>query len=317
LLSTFTSTLSGNPFAIDFEKSKIIIFLVSSIFVTIVIGTMYYSRVDMMNRRKSMYTKDDKKKYKHEIESSKDNFNNNNNNNNNVGDVFNNLDIYSNVSTTYDNNDDGNNNNLKVKDDDDLLLLDVNTRMNVINKIIEKDFIDKVFELEGFLSDEPLFSLFEKKKIEDDRDEEKDKEEEEEEEDEEIDLTPQLNGWISFWVQILASIFVDTLFFSTFFPDGGVCETFTTEATCIIPMNNAMNTPLCQWKAKKKVLNGGTCSLSPPPADVSFTFILVVLTVIVTIPIVIFLKRILHYAFLRPKLSLWGWNEEYWLGKIR
>jgi hypothetical protein len=63
--------------------------------------------------------------------------------------------------------------------------------------------------------------------------------------------------------------------------------------------------------------NGGTCSLSPPPANVSFTFILVVLTVIVTIPIVMFLKRILYYAFLRPKLSLWGWSEEYWLGKIR
>jgi len=311
LLSTFTSTLSGNPFAINFQQSKIIIFLVSSIFVTIVLGYLYYSRVDMMNRRKSMYTKVDKEICKKgDIDLSKDKFDNNDDKKkyyNNKSVVFDKLDINRNISTSYDNDD--NNNNYNLKDNDDDLLLDVNTRMKFINDIIENDFIDKVFELEGFLSDEP-FSLFKKNENDD---------KEEEDEEDEVDVTPQLNEWISFWIQILASIFVDTLFFSTFFPDSGECQTYTTEATCIIPMNNALNTPLCIWKAQQREREStvGTCSLSPPPANVSFTFILVVLTVIVTIPIVMFLKRILYYAFLRPKLSLWGWSEEYWLGKIR
>jgi hypothetical protein len=290
LLSTFTSTLSGNPFAINFQESKIIIFLISSIFITIVIGWMYYSRVDMMNRQKFIYIQmkektndvNDKNKkggYKNDdVKKSKDN------------DFI----FYKSIS-----NDDG------FKDDS--VLSDINSRIKYINKIVEKDFIEKVFDVDGFLSDKP-FSLFEKKTEDEDEDEDGD--------NEEVDVTPQLNGWISFWIQILASIFVDTLFFSTFFPDDGVCETHTTEENCVKPMNKALNKPLCIWTAQKRITNGGTCSLSPPPADVTFTFILVVLTIIVTIPIVMFLNRILYYAFQRPQLSLWGWNEEYWLGKI-
>ena len=288
LLSTFTSTLSGNPFAINFQESKIIIFLISSIFITIVIGWMYYSRVDMMNRQKCIYIQMKEKKNDLNDKNKKEGYKNDDVKKSKDNDFI----FYESIS-----NDDG----LK----DDFVLSDINSRIEYINEIVEKDFIEKVFGLDGFLSDKP-FSLFEKKTEDEDEDGD----------EEEVDVTPQLNWWISFWIQILASIFVDTLFFSTFFPDGGVCESYTTEATCIIPMNNAMNTPLCIWTAQKKLTNGGTCSLSPPPADVTFTFILVVLTIIVTIPIVMFLNRILYYAFQRPQLSLWGWNEEYWLGEI-
>ena len=273
LLSTFTSTLSGNPFAINFQESKIIIFLVSSIFITIVIGWMYYSRVDMMNRQKCIYIQVKEKNNEYNEENDKAGYKNDDVNKNEDNDL-----------------------------NDNFVFSDLNSRVEYINEIVEKDFIEKVFEVDGFLSDKP-FSLFEKKT-------------EDEDGEEEVDITSRLNVWISFWIQILASIFVDTLFFSTFFPDGGVCESYTTEATCIVPMNNAMNTPLCIWTAQKRITNGGTCSLSPPPADITFTFILVVLTIIVTIPIVMFLNRILYYAFQRPQLSLWGWNEEYWLGKI-
>jgi len=267
LLSTFTVTLSGNTFAINFEKSKIIIFLVSSIFITIAIGSLYYNRIDVMNRRKSIYIK-----VKEKDKSSKE-----------VNDKYiSKFDI--------------------VNSDDNLhLRSDTKIQMEDINDNVENDFIQKVFELEGFLSDHPFSFSKDKPK--------KDKQEE-------VDLTPQLHGWITFWLQNLASIFVSTLFFSTFFPDVGQCESCKSEDTCLTPKNNALNTPLCMWKAQKKVTNGGTCSLSPPPQDASFTFILVVLTIIVTIPIVMFLESILYYAFQRPKLSLWGWNEEFWLGKI-
>jgi len=292
LLSTFTSTLSGNPFAINFQESKIIIFLVSSIFVTIVIGWMYYSRVDMMNRQKCIYIQVKEKNNECIEENNKAGLFKNYNTRKNIDTDLNDINIYKTLS-----NDD------VLKNDS--VLSDSNSRIEYINEIVEKDFIEKDFDVGGFLSDKP-FSLFEKKTVD----------ENEVRDEEEVDVTPQLNWWISFWIQILASIFVDTLFFSTFFPDGGVCESYTTEATCIIPMNNALNTPLCIWTAQKKLTNGGTCSLSPPPADVTFTFILVVLTIIVTIPIVMFLNRILFYAFQRPQLSLWGWNEEYWLGKI-
>jgi hypothetical protein len=288
LLSTFTSTLSGNPFAINFQESKIIIFLVSSIFITIVIGWMYYSRVDMMNRQKCIYI---------QVKEKKNDLNDKNNKKGYKNDDVKKVKDCDFIFYKTISNDD------ELKDD--FVWSDKNSRIEYINKIVEKGFIKKVFGLDGFLSDKS-FSLFEKKTEDEDEDGD----------NEEVDVTPQLNGWISFWIQILASIFVDTLFFSTFFPDDGVCETYTTQENCIKPKNNALNKPLCIWTAQKRITNGGTCSLSPPPADVTFTFILVVLTIIVTIPIVMFLNRILYYAFQRPQLSMWGWNEEYWLGKI-
>jgi len=299
LLSTFSSTLSGNPFAINFQQTKIIIFLVSSIFITIIFGCMYYSRVDLMNRQKSIYIE----------------MNNNNNNNN-----CNKNDIKDENKNNYKNNNKNNNNDIDIyntifndDDDDDDFNFITNLESNssnqndYINKIIKKDFIEKVFDFDGFLSDNSQFSFF---KQDDKKEVNKDKNE-----DNEVNVTSQLSGWISFWINILTSIFIDTLFFSTFFPDNGQCETFITQNTCILLINHALNTPLCIWKIQKKIINGGTCILSPPPSDITFTFILVILTIIITIPIVMLINKILFYAFQRPQLSLWGWNEEFWLGK--
>jgi hypothetical protein len=122
--------------------------------------------------------------------------------------------------------------------------------------------------------------------------------------------------WNQLVIGTLLGLFVDTLFFSTFFPDTGECETYTSEELCILPVNSALGTPLCTWKKNKKVTNGGSCSLTPPPSDMTFTMILVMLTVIICVPLSFLFDFVMEsYCKYRPDFSKWGYKNEEVLGR--
>jgi len=290
LLSTFTSVLSGNPFAIDFQKAKGIIIFVCTLAFVIMLGFVYFRRVDFMNNHLSVYGQmndeshisDNMKKVIY-IKSSR--------NYKGSYDSSVNADSYRDINMLYDT-------------EDGLIgeeLGTLNDTPAYINQLVQEDFIDEVFPTEGYLSDSKVsmneslgqIKLQKRKRKK---------------------ATSKVRGWMEFWIDNLSCIFVDTLFFSTFFPDIGQCETYISESTCTTPLNSALNTPLCIWQKDLHVSNGGICSLAPPPPDMTFTLILAVLTVIVSIPITLFLRNFLHFAFLRPELSLWGWDEDTWLG---
>jgi hypothetical protein len=121
--------------------------------------------------------------------------------------------------------------------------------------------------------------------------------------------------WTSLVCGTLVGLFIDTLIFSTFFPDTGECETYTSEELCLLPLNSALGTPLCTWLADKTVTNGGSCTLTPPPEDMTFTMILVMLTVVISVPIGFALDGVVQmYCKYRPNFSKWGYHNEAVLG---
>jgi hypothetical protein len=98
-------------------------------------------------------------------------------------------------------------------------------------------------------------------------------------------------------------LFVDTLFFGIFYADQGTCEAYDTESACLHPMNAATGSQLCSWggttapilssTSSHTILQVGKCSLVPPPNNLTFTMLLTALTIIVGLPLQIFLDFIL------------------------
>ncbi|KAJ1402945.1 hypothetical protein B484DRAFT_229477 [Ochromonadaceae sp. CCMP2298] len=119
--------------------------------------------------------------------------------------------------------------------------------------------------------------------------------------------TNRVTRWTLLVLSVLISIFIDTLFFSTFFPDGGECQLYTTEVECIEPINSALSTPLCMWEVDIDVEAGGSCLLTPPPEDMTFVMILVLLTVIIAVPLSIMAEYfVVMYGVRRPAFERWG-----------
>ncbi|KAJ1382582.1 hypothetical protein B484DRAFT_25532, partial [Ochromonadaceae sp. CCMP2298] len=91
--------------------------------------------------------------------------------------------------------------------------------------------------------------------------------------------------WTTLCLVFLMTLFIDTLFFSTFYPSAGECETYTDETACITPQNSAVSSPLCTWGADRSLENGGTCAASPPPSDFVFAMIVVLMIIIIAVPL--------------------------------
>jgi hypothetical protein len=117
----------------------------------------------------------------------------------------------------------------------------------------------------------------------------------------------RLNVWLSFCVKYLSIMFVNTLFFGIFFSDDGTCQHYTNKVDCKTPINKALGSKQCIWTADVK------CILNPPPDSLMFTLMVIVLITIVALPIHVLLDQVLKVVRHRPKLSLWGWDENFWL----
>ena len=126
---------------------------------------------------------------------------------------------------------------------------------------------------------------------------------------------PRMIRWARLCMSVLIIIFIDTLFFSTFFPDTGECESYETQQDCETPTNEGLDAPLCEWEETSNA-NGGECSLKDTPEDLVFTMVLVMLTMIVGVPLVLVFDALLAaYCPLRPDLDAWGLTASWWLSR--
>ncbi|KAJ1429393.1 REJ domain-containing protein [Ochromonadaceae sp. CCMP2298] len=113
--------------------------------------------------------------------------------------------------------------------------------------------------------------------------------------------------WTTLCLVFLMTLFIDTLFFSTFYPSAGECETYTDEVACITPQNSAVSSPLCTWGADRSLENGGSCAASPPPSDFVFSMIIVLMIIVIAVPLSFLYEYVLlSVCALRPAFEVWG-----------
>lgn len=80
-------------------------------------------------------------------------------------------------------------------------------------------------------------------------------------------------------------------------------------------MNDALNTALCTWE-DLTLEYGGSCTATPPPEDMMFVIILVMLTLVISVPLSFVFDFVMTtYCAKRPDLKKWGYNTEAILGR--
>lgn len=115
--------------------------------------------------------------------------------------------------------------------------------------------------------------------------------------------------WFAVSNKILLMIFIDTIIFSIFFPDTGVCEALATEADCLAPFNNAVQQSQCVWSTSSSASSSSTeevyaCSLRPPPSTVTFNIALSLVTLLLQMPLtVLFVLLRTQICCRMPQLS--------------
>lgn len=129
----------------------------------------------------------------------------------------------------------------------------------------------------------------------------------------------RLSRWFSVSISVMFGLFMDTLLFSSFFPDDGTCENYLTKSQCIAQYNSAAAQTLCIWSGSSDTdLSGSSCSLNPPPSDITFAILLSTITLIFVLPTSIFIDFIrTGICNKRPDLEAIGLTSSYWLGTER
>ena len=114
--------------------------------------------------------------------------------------------------------------------------------------------------------------------------------------------------WTSFCFAALLTMFLDTLFYSTFYADNGTCESYLDETSCLSEPNSVGygSSTKCLWDAE----NG--CSLAPPPATTMFSIIVSIINMLIALPISFL------FDFLLTKIcAKWpDWGGWKWCGFI-
>jgi hypothetical protein len=123
--------------------------------------------------------------------------------------------------------------------------------------------------------------------------------------------------WVNLCLSVLLILFVDTVLYSVFYPDDGLCEGHSTEDQCLGEQSLVYNAGLCRWDADSQVVNGGSCAMKAPPNHFVFLIVVVAVTVVVSLPIQFLYDYLLFgYCARRPRLEDLGWGAtEGWLGQ--
>jgi hypothetical protein len=123
--------------------------------------------------------------------------------------------------------------------------------------------------------------------------------------------------WVNLCLSVLLNLFVDTVLYSVFYPDDGLCEGHSTEDQCLGEQSLVYNAGLCRWDADSQVVNGGSCAMKAPPNHFVFLIVVVAVTVVVSLPIQFLYDYLLFgYCARRPRLEDLGWGAtEGWLGQ--
>ena len=118
--------------------------------------------------------------------------------------------------------------------------------------------------------------------------------------------------WLGCVRAILVGLFLDTLIFGVFFPDGGVCEAYITKDTCLLTINKVTDAPQCLWTENAP---SPQCSLRPPPSSTTFAVMIALVTVLLGLPLEMLLFFVMEvYCCRRPRLEDIGLSSKYWLG---
>ena len=126
--------------------------------------------------------------------------------------------------------------------------------------------------------------------------------------------------FVNICVQLFFSLFIDTLFFSIFYPDNGTCELMITEYDCTLSINSITAQPTCRWTSSTTMINGireieSSCSLNPPPNNIAFSVVLSAVTMMISVPISMAFDYVrLEICAKRPDLDRIGVNTLEWLG---
>jgi hypothetical protein len=109
--------------------------------------------------------------------------------------------------------------------------------------------------------------------------------------------------WTNLMLTILLNLFIDTLFFGVFYPDTGSCESYTSKVDCLQYTNMATDDRVCQWSTADK-----TCSPNPPPSTYMYVVVVVMMTLIVSVPMGFLYEVVIwQYCVRRPKIKGWSW----------
>jgi hypothetical protein len=120
--------------------------------------------------------------------------------------------------------------------------------------------------------------------------------------------------WIGLWKGILINLFIDTLFFGVYFPDGGICDGYVTEAGCEASLSSVSSTgTTCVWDN-----NTESCGLAPPPESPVFAITLALICTIVCVPLEFVMTYVLEeFAAKWPDLNSVGLSTATWFGSYR
>lgn len=107
--------------------------------------------------------------------------------------------------------------------------------------------------------------------------------------------------WLGLMYAFLSNLFIDTLFYETFYPDYGYCNDFILPSSCESKVNAASGQNTCIWTANPSETNGGHCSLRSPPSAFIFVILSTLLIILIAIPIQLMAEYLLYeYAYQLP-----------------
>ena len=122
--------------------------------------------------------------------------------------------------------------------------------------------------------------------------------------------------WMDLYNSVLNGLFISTLFFGIFYSNTGRCESYSNEVDCLSSENSITAQSVCVWgPSSDDEFSSESCSLNPPPANVSFVVILALVCVLIGAPMQIAVSFVLdNYCCQRPRLEDLGLSSERWLG---
>jgi hypothetical protein len=120
----------------------------------------------------------------------------------------------------------------------------------------------------------------------------------------------RLIRWTKMMYSILLNVFVDTLFFDTFYDHALQCQQYSSSATCLAHHNAATNEASCRWDD-----NSNQCSTNPPPQRLVFIVVVALLMLVIVIPLKLFAEYLLTDILTKqPHLEVWGISSWLWFG---
>jgi hypothetical protein len=122
--------------------------------------------------------------------------------------------------------------------------------------------------------------------------------------------------WTNIVLGFLLNVFFDTLFYGIFYPDSGTCESLVGEKACLAEQSQISTDRMCSFTPDPEALGGGNCTLVPPPQTFVFLIIVVLCTMVITVPVQFLYDFILfEFCMRRPRFEDWGLTSEYWIGR--